>query len=70
MRTIPQISYHLVSLEETLRNRLISATTGGHICNDTERKLLSLHTHSGGLAIHIFYEQAEVEYSNSRKLTS
>ena len=61
MRTIPEISHHLVSLEETLRNRFLTAITGGHICNDTERKLLSLPTRFGGLEIRIFYEQATVE---------
>ena len=70
MKTIPEISHHLVSLEETLRNRFIPAVTGGHISNDTERKLLSLPTHFGGLSILIIYEQATVEYSNSRKLTA
>ena len=70
MRTIPEISHHLVSLEETLRSRFIPLITGGHICNDTERKLLSLPTRFGGLAIPIFYEQAAVEYGNSRKLTA
>ena len=69
MRTILDISHHLVSLEETLRSRFIPAMAGGYICNDSERKLLSLPTCFGGLAIPIFYEQSEVEYSNSRKLT-
>ena len=31
---------------------------------------LCLPTRSGGLAIHIFYEEAGVEYSSSRKLTA
>ena len=70
MKTIPEISHYQVSLEETLRNRFIPAITGGQICNDTERKLLSLPTRFGGLAIPIFYEQVAVEYSNSRKLTA
>ena len=61
MRTIPEISHHLVSLEETLCNRFIPAITGGHICNDTERKLLSLPTRFGGLAIPIFYEQVSAD---------
>ena len=43
MRTIPDISQHLVSLEDTLRNRFIAAITG----NDTERKLLPLPTRFG-----------------------
>ena len=70
MRNIPEISQHLVSLDETLRNRNIPAITSGHICKDTERRLLFLPTRFGGLAISIFCEQAEVKYSNSRKLTA
>ena len=68
---------HVQALERCIKcgtkvisNRFIPAITGGHICNDTERKLLSLPTRFGGLAIPIFYEQAAVEYSNSRKLTA
>ena len=70
MRKILEISHHLVSLKETLRNRFIPAITGGHIRNNTERRLLFLPTQFGGLAIPIFYELAEVEYRNSRKLTA
>ena len=70
MRTIPEISHHLVSLEETFRNSFIPTISGGHICNDTERKLLPFPTRFGGLAIPIFHEQAEVQFSNSRKLTA
>ena len=70
LRTIPEISHHLVSLKEILCNRFIPGITDGHICSDTERKLLSLPTRFGGLAIPILYEPAEVEYSNSRKLTA
>ena len=54
IRTIPEISHHLLSLEEKV----------------TERKLLSLPTRFGGLGIPIFSEEATVEYSNSRKLTA
>ena len=70
MRTISEISYYLVSLQETLCSRFIPAITGGHICNDTKRKLLSLLTRFGRLVVPIFYEQAAVEYSNSRKRTA
>ena len=47
MRTLSEISYHLVSLEETLSNSFVPAITGGHICIDTERKLQSLPTRFG-----------------------
>ena len=70
MRTISEVSYYLVSLQETLCTRFILAITGGHICNDTKRKLLSLLTRFGRLVVPIFYEQAVVEYSNSRKHTA
>ena len=40
MRAISEISYHLVSLKERFRNRLIPAITGGHIFKDTEGKPL------------------------------
>ena len=40
------------------------------IYNEEERKLLSLPIKYGGLAIPIFHEQAEVEYNNSRIITT
>ena len=64
MRTIPDISNFLIPVEDTIRNRFIPAITGGCICNEEERKLQSLPTRCGGLAIPIFHEQAEVEYNN------
>ena len=54
MGTVPEISLHLVSLEKTRCNRFILTITGEHICNDTERKLLSLPTRFGELAISTF----------------
>ena len=60
----------LKPIEDTIRNRFIPAITGGHICNEEERKLLSLPTRFGGLAITIFHEQAEVGYKNSRRITT
>ena len=69
MRTIPDISNLLIPIEDTIRNRFIPAITGGRICNEEERKLLSLPTRYGGLAIPIFHEQAEVEY-NSRRIAT
>ena len=70
MRTIPDISNMLIPIEDTIRNRFIPAIIGGRICNVEERKLLSLPTRYGGLAIPIFHEQAEVEYNNSRRITT
>ena len=68
LRTIPEISHPLVSLKEILGNRFVPGITDGHICSDTERKILTLSTRFGGLAIPTLHEQAEVEQSNSRKL--
>ena len=69
MRTIPGISQFLYPLEETVRNKFIAAITGGHICSNNERRLLSLPTRYGGLAIPIFYELTETEFENPRKIT-
>ena len=68
--SIPGIRKFLYPLEETVRNKFIPAITGGHICSNNEWRLLSLSTHYGGLAIPLFYELAETEFENSRKITS
>ena len=70
MRTIPDISNLLIPIEDTIRNRFIPAITGERICNKEERRLLFLPTRYGGLIISIFLEQADVEYSNSRRITA
>ena len=56
---VSKISYQLVSLEETLCNRIIPAITGGHICNNTERKLLSFPTRFGGLTTPFFMNKPQ-----------
>ena len=70
MRTIPGISQFLYPLEETARNKFIPAIRGGHICSNNERRLLSLPTRYGGLAISIFFELTEIEFENYCKITS
>ena len=40
MKSVPEISYSLVPLGETLQNRFITPIMGGHICNYTEQKFL------------------------------
>ena len=50
MRT-PDISKLLIPIEDTIRNRFIPAITGGRICNAEERRLLTLPTRYGELAI-------------------
>ena len=67
-RTIPDISNLLIPIEDTIRNWFITAITGGRICNEEERRLLSLPTRYEGLTIPIFHEQAEVEHNNSRRI--
>ena len=65
MGTVLETSHHLVSLDETLRRRCMSAITGWHVCKDTERELLFLLIRFSGIEIPIFYDQAKLEYSNS-----
>ena len=61
MRPIPDSSNLLLPIENTIQNRFIPAITGGRICNEEERKLLSLPTRYGVSPIPIFHEQAEVD---------
>ena len=70
IRTIPGISQFLYPLEETVRNKFVSTITRGHICSNNKRRLLSLPTRYGRLAIPIFYELAETEFKNFRKIMS
>ena len=49
MRTIPELDEFLKPIEDTIRNELIPALTGCHICSDNERKLLSLPSRYDGL---------------------
>ena len=66
IHTIPDISELLLPLEHTIGQKLIPAITGGQICFDNERILLSLPTRYGGLNISLFHETAKFEYQNSR----
>ena len=70
MITISDISNLLTPIEDTIRYRFIPAITGGRICYEEERRLLSLQFTYGGLAISIFRKQADFEYSNSRRITT
>ena len=70
IRTIPNISNLLLPIEDTFGNRFIPTITDGRICIEKEGKLLSLPTRYEGLAISTFQEQAEVEYNNSRSITT
>ena len=66
MRTIPCIKDYLAPLII----KFIPSITGGHICSNDERVLLSVPARFGGLGIPLFHENAGIEFENSRKLTS
>ena len=68
MRTIPCIKDYLMPLEEVIRFKFIPSVTGGHICSNDERVLLSLPARFGGLGIPLFHENAGIQFENSRKL--
>ena len=57
-----------MSLEEVIRFKFIPYVSGGHICSNDERVLLSLPTRFGGLGIPLFHVNAVIEFENSRKL--
>ena len=60
--TIPDISELLPPLEHNIRQKFILAITGGQICSDNERILLSLPTWYGRLNIPFFHVTAIFEY--------
>ena len=66
IRTIPDISELILPLEHKIRQKLIQAITGGQICSDNKRMLLSLHAQYRGLNIQFFHEIAKFGYKNSR----
>ena len=68
MRTISSLGESLKPLEDVIRFHFIPVITGGHLCSDNERLLLSLPLRFGGLAIPLFHKDAQYEYENSRKL--
>ena len=70
IRTIPSLGELLKPLEDVIRFNFIPAITGGHLCSDDDRLLLSLPVMSGGLAVPLFHNEAKYECENSRKLTS
>ena len=70
MRTTPDVNNLLIPIEDNIGNRFIPAIKGGRTCNKEEPRLLSLPTRYGELAIPIFYEQAEVKYNNSQRITA
>ena len=51
MRTIPELVELLKLLEDIIHFKFIASITGGHICSDNERKVLSLPARYGDVAI-------------------
>ena len=69
LRTIPHIKDLLQPLENAIRDHFIPAITRNHLCNDVERKLLSLPPKLGGLGIINPMEIVEEQFENSTKVT-
>ena len=69
LRTVPDISDYLLSIEETLRSRFILAITEGHIFSDVERALLALPVKFGGLGLQNLCEVVNTELLNSKEIT-
>ena len=69
MRTINGASNQLQSLDQVIQTEFIPSITGGIICNENYRKLLSLPPKLDGLGLPIFAEISQIEYENSVKLT-
>ena len=67
--TVPDIDEYFQLIEDTIANKFIPAISGGSFVNDVERKLISLPTRYGGLAIPIIKDVAKMEYANSRRIT-
>ena len=69
MRTIPNISKHLIELDNIINTEFIPAITGGITCSNEERKLISLPVKLGGLGIPIFSKIADREYEYSQMIS-
>ena len=59
MRIVLSLGELLKPLEDVIRFRFLPAITGGHLCSDNERILLSLPAKLGGLAIPLFHNDAK-----------
>jgi hypothetical protein len=70
LRTIPDITEHISSLDETIDDTFIPAITGGITCSEIERRMLALPAKLGGLGIPIFSSMSTFEYNYSLKITS
>ena len=69
MSTILSLGDLLKPLENAICFNFISAITGGCLCSDKDRILVSLPIKFGGLAIPLFHNDVKYEHENSWKLT-
>ena len=69
-RTIPDISNHLQSLEDTIRSDFIPSITGRPPPNDSVRNLLALSARLGGLGILDPSLRSDDEFNASTKVTA
>ena len=69
MRTITNIKTQLKKSDDAIRTEFIPAITGGIICSDTDRRLMSLPPRFGGLGIQRFSESAQKEHKFSTILS-
>ena len=69
-RTIPDISNHLRSLEDTIRSDFIPSITGRPPPNDSVRNLLALPARLGGLGILDPSLRSDDEFNASTKVTA
>ena len=70
MRTIPDICHHMTKLDNIVTTKFLPTITGGMLVNENERLLISLPAKDGGLAIPIFRDLCQIEYENSKLITS
>ena len=68
MRTVPNISKHLVPLDEEI-NKFIKVLLNDYNFNDDERSLFSLPPKFGGMGLIIPSKISDTEYQNSRLIT-
>ena len=69
-RTIPDISYLLQPLEDTIQQHLIPDLTGQPPCSREERELLALPVRLGGMGLANPATMSEHSFASSMKLTS
>ena len=68
-RTVPNISHHLQTLEDTIRMKLIPTLTGRPPPVDQDRDLFGLPARLGGLGLRNPVRSADDEFCASKKIT-